>query len=615
MRADTHLRKLPGEPNTALLATPRAYLPLKEDVSKDKLTAKDLQDVRAYDYIIIGGGTAGCVLANRLTEDPTVTVLVIESGHSDLAQFMSKLPIGFANLYRSAADHDLDTASEKECSGRNLQWPRGKMLGGCSAINAEIYNKGSPDDFEEWASLGNTGWSYDELEPYMRKAESFTPRPEQVDLGADDLKAHGTSGPWQTGYAYLSEGSKVFLEAAQEAGHPELKDMNTTKGTNGVVRLQTFIDKNGQRSSTAAAYLTKDVVSRPNLTIATGQNVTRIIFDQSGQEPRAVGVEMASGALSPASYLAQARREVICCAGSVHTPQILKLSGVGPADELSKHNISTVKNLPHVGANLVDHLSCIVNCRIHANLSIQDVAHPIRSLPHVFQWLRNGTGMGTSNGAETAVFYRSTDHPTATASVKANDLTSGPRSSDMEILASTIYWVNHVATKPKEFGGYAGIGVISLRPESRGTIELASADPFAKPVIKANYLSTQHDRDIMVHGLKVLQDILRTKTYQEKAFIKYEIPATPIDDMTDEQLLQFIRDNAETIYHPMGTARMGQSAEVSVVDSRLRVHGVEGLRVVDASIFPTPLACHPVSCCMSAVRAQTLTCGSARLSS
>jgi len=325
--------KFPGEPNTALLATPRPHLPVKGSFAINEVGVEDLKDVRAYDYIIVGGGTAGCVLASRLSEDPAVSVLVIESGHSDLRQLFSRFPAGYTNLFKTAADHDCATAPEKECANRSMQWPQGKMLGGCSAINAQIYNKGAPDDYDEWASQGLEGWAYNDVEPYMRKAECFTPNQAQQTLNDDDLNTHGTSGPWQTGYTYLSSITNVFLEAASQAGFPRIADTNTSKGMNGGVRFQTFISKNGQRSSTAVAYLTEEVMKRPNLAIATGVNVTRIIFDTSSSSARAMGVEIASGPASPVRYLAKAGQEIIMSAGAVHTPHILKLSGLSPASE------------------------------------------------------------------------------------------------------------------------------------------------------------------------------------------------------------------------------------------------------------------------------------------
>jgi len=437
----------------------------------------------------------------------------------------------------------------------------------------------------------------------MRKAESFTPNPTQVALGSDDLNTHGTQGPWQIGYTYLSGVTTAFLDACAQAGFDRVDDINTAKGTNGAVRFQTFISKNGQRSSTATAYLTADVLSRPNLRIATGQNVTRIVFDTSSSTPRAVGVELASSALSPTRYLVRARSEVLLSAGAVHSPHILKLSGIGPAPELSAHAIPLVADLPHVGANLADHLICKVNTRVKPGLSVQHLTHPLRALVALIEWLRYGTGAGTTNTAESALFYRAADHPVSQSSssaqeaMKVKDLASGPRASDMEILSCSAYYMDH-GTKPANLSlDYHSMGAILLRPQSRGTVTLTSSSPFAKPLIRANYLSTPHDRDMMLHGLRMCQKIADTEAYRD-VMVQWETPERGFQGISDEELLEYVRRTSETIYHPMCTARMGMDKEGSVVDARLRVHGVKGLRVVDASVFPEVLACHPVSCCL-----------------
>lgn len=534
-------------------------------------------------------------MAARLTEDPDVSVLVIESGHSDLRQLFSRMPAGYSNLWKSAVDHDLETESEKECANRPMQWPRGKMLGGCSSINAMIYNKGAPDDYEEWAQQGLDGWSYNDVEPYMRKAECFTPNQKSQPLDAEDLKTHGTSGPWQTGYSWMSGITEVFLEAASQAGFPRFTDVNTSKGMNGGAKLQTFISKNGQRSSTAVAYLTPDVMKRRNLAIATGVNVTRIVFDNSSNDPRAVGVEIASDTKSPLRYLAKAKKEVIVSAGAVHTPQLLKLSGLGSASELQAHGIPVTKDIPHVGENMADHLIVKVNTRVKPGQTVQHLTHPLKSLVSLVEWLRFGTGPGTTNTAESAIFWRASEHANAPDAVKQKDLTSGSKGSDMEILSVSSYFMSH-ASNPKDISlDYHSLGAILLRPEARGSIELASSDPSKKPIIRANYLSNEHDRAMMIHGVRVCQEIVETPAYQKNAFVEWASPDRAISQMSDEEVLAYVRSTAETIYHPMCTARMSKSKDDGVVDARLRVHGVTGLRVVDASVFPTPLACHPVS--------------------
>jgi choline dehydrogenase len=359
-------------------------------------TLESLEGVTEYDYIIVGTGTAGCVLANRLAEDPGTTVLAIEAGESDVKQLMSRIPAGVTKLWRSPVDWNFSTTPQPECAGRELEWPRGKLIGGCSSINAMMYNKGAPDDYDEWERLGNKGWAYKDVAPYLNKAENFQ-QPKDGDarqLGTEDLAQHGRTGPWQITYPAQAEVTKVFPDACDAIGIPKTPDVNTDRGILGATAVQTFIDTSGQRASTATAYLTADVVQRPNLKIASGQNVTRIIFDNSGPQPRAVGVEMAASRASPVRYLAKAKKEVLLCAGSIGTPQLLKLSGIGPASELKEHDIPLVAELPGVGENLMDHMAFHgVTFKTDKDVSLHYLQDPVKGLPEVIKWLRNGSGM------------------------------------------------------------------------------------------------------------------------------------------------------------------------------------------------------------------------------
>ncbi|KAI5362616.1 putative glucose-methanol-choline oxidoreductase, FAD/NAD(P)-binding domain superfamily [Septoria linicola] len=573
---------LPGEPNTALLASPR---PNTGDV-----TAKDLANAREYDYIIIGTGTAGCVLANRLTEDANSTVLGIEAGHSDLKQIFSRIPAGFGRLFGTAADWAFSTAKEPECNNREMFWPRGKMLGGCSAINAMIYNKGAAEDFNEWEKMGNSGWGFDDLRKYMLKAEGYQHGPRSK-ISNEDLADHGRGGPWQTGYTYTHALSQIFLDACEAIGIPKIRDFNTQKGMIGASLFQTFIDSKGQRSSTAVAYLTEKVAKRPNLSLATGQVVTKIIFDTSSAEPRAIGVEMASSKISPIRYIVKAKKEVILSAGAVATPQILKLSGLGPAAELQKHGISVIKDIAGVGQNLVDHL-CGITCFEIKVPSLQYLFHPVNSLPALIEWFRYGTGAMTTNAGEAGCFVRTADREDAPESLRKNDLSSGPGAPDLELLIGPLSYINHGRTVASTSKEWFSIGPIMLRPESRGTITLSSPSPFDAPTINANYLSTQHDRDMMTYGMRLSRRVAQTAAFKD-AFSQWYFPAK-MNEMNDDQLLEAVRSGSETIYHPMGTAKMGPASDpTAVVDASLKVHGVQGLRIVDASVFPMPVACHP----------------------
>lgn len=321
--------------------------------------------------------------------------------------------------------------------------------GGCSAINAMIYNKGSPSDYNEWEKLGNPGWSFKDVQPYFQKAEGLSSRAADQ-LSQEDLAEHGRTGPWKIGYSHLTPLTNNFLDACDSVGIPKTADINSSRGINGVSRMQTFIDDNGQRSSTAVAYLTADVASRPNLKLAVGQTVTKILFDEAGSEPRAVGVEMSAGSATPIRYLAKATREVIVCAGAVHTPHILQLSGIGRASNLAKHSIKVVKDLPGVGANLVDHIFSSIVFETKKGSSLQYLADPLKSLPALAEWLRYGTGAMTTNVAEAAGFCRTIDREDAPEALKNNDLSSGPDSADLEILTGAAAYIDHGRTVPKD---------------------------------------------------------------------------------------------------------------------------------------------------------------------
>lgn len=475
-----------------------------------------------------------------------------------------------------------------------------------------IYNKGNPSDYEEWASLGNDGWGYKDVAKYMTKCESFD-HSERSALTTDDLAAHGRSGPWQTGYSHVNPLSKLFLNACDAVGISTIRDFNTPKGMLGASQFQTFICPKGQRSSTAVSYLTQDVAGRSNLSIATGQTVTKIIFDTSSAEPRAVGVEMAASASSAVRYIVKAKKEVILSAGAVQSPQVLKLSGIGPAAELKQHGIDVIKDAAGVGANLADHL-CSMICFESKLPSLQYLFHPTNSLPALIEWLRFGKGAMTTNAAEAGAFLRIADREDAPESLrKKNDPTSGPDAPDLELLIGPLSYIDH-GRKPLSLSkvspgnsrhcttcqpanvspqDWFSIGPILLRPDSRGTITLASSSPFDAPIIHANYLSTQLDRERMIYGMRLSRDVAHSAPFKS-AFSSWAFPSKDIATMSDDTILEAIRNHSETIYHPMGTVKMGPKDDpTSVVDSTLKVHGIQGLRVVDASIFPTPVACHP----------------------
>lgn len=308
-----------------------------------------------------------------------------------------------------------------------------------------IYNKGSPEDYDEWEKLGNEGWGWKSVSQYSTKAEGFQQTSRSSALTATDLADHGRNGPWQVGFASFTDLSKAFVKGCEAVGIPRIRDFNSHKGMIGASQFQTFIDTKGQRSSTAVAYLTKDVVSRPNLSIATGQIVTKIIFDTSSPTPRAVGVEMSASKASPIRYVVKAKKEVLLAAGAVQSPQILKLSGIGPAAELKQHSIKVIKSIQGVGQNLADHL-CGFLVFESKEKSLQYLVDSVKSFPALIEWMRYGTGAMTTNVGESGCFIRTADREDAPESLRNNDLASGPNAPDLELLGGPLAYINHGKT-------------------------------------------------------------------------------------------------------------------------------------------------------------------------
>lgn len=397
-------------------------------------------------------------------------------------------------------------------------------------------------------------------------------------------------------YPPQAEVTTVFPDACNAIGIPKVSDVNTDRGMIGATPVQTFIDPSGQRSSAAAAYLTADVIQRSNLKIASGQVVTKIIFDTSGVTPKAIGVEMAASSLSPIRYLARARKEVLLSAGAISSPHLLKASGVGPLDELTEHNIPVIKNSPSVGENLMDHMAFHgITFKTDKHLSTHYLQDPLSALPAMYEWLRYGTGALSGQSSDSFAFVRSADREDAPASLRANDRSSGKTSPDLELIAMSLCFTDHGHWVAPQDAGYASLSAVALRPESKGTVKLASNNVFDPPVLDPNALSTEYDLDILLYGAKLCVKIAKSEPLKKyfKGWYK-DGPFHPIDwdTATDDEIRQHIRKSCETLYHPMGTAKMGNGPD-AVVDDQLRVIGIDGLRVIDASIFPTALAAHP----------------------
>jgi choline dehydrogenase-like flavoprotein len=498
-----------------------------------------------YDYLIVGAGSAGCVLAARLTEDPACRVLLLEAGPPD-RKLEIKIPAAFNKLFKTRYDWAYETVPQQHLDGRPRFWPRGKTLGGSSSLNAMMYVRGNRVDYDTWAALGNDGWGYDDVLPYFRRSENFERGP---------TAERGAGGPLNVAELRdLNPASEAFLQAAQEVGIPRNDDINGAV-QDGVDATQ-VTQKRGRRWSAADAYL-RPARKRGNLTVETGALAQRVRFDGR----RAVGVDYVVG---EQARRADATREVIVAGGAINSPQLLMLSGVGPADQLRAHGIPLVHELPGVGQHLLDHLAVvsIVACNEPVTLAAA------QSVRNVGRFLLSGRGMLTSNVAEAAAFVRSRDALPA---------------PDLELVFAPVTFLDHGLEAPTDHG--LTIGAVALQPRSVGALTLASADPSSPPRIDPNYLSDDGGEDlrVLVEGMHRAREI-----FAAPAFTRYvgapTYPApSPADD---EEAAQHVRRYAESLYHPVGTCAMGNGPD-AVVDASLRVHGVEQLRVVDASVMPT----------------------------
>ena len=498
-----------------------------------------------YDYVIVGAGSAGCVLANRLTADGGTEVLLLEAGKPDEKREIG-VPAACSELWKSSVDWEYYTEPQAELNDRELYWPRGKTLGGSSAINAMIYARGQPADYDHWAELGNDGWAYEDVLDYFKKAEHNERGPSEY---------HGIEGPRNVADLQSpNELSEAFVEAGAAIGLPRNGDFNA--GDRSGVGLYQVTQKGGQRHSAADAYL-KPVLDRSNLTAVTGAQVTRVRFD--GRE--AVGVEYVPDE-SDEPETADTSGEVILSAGAINSPQLLMLSGVGPAAHLDAHDISVVHELPGVGRNLQDHLNAKVNYACEKPVTLEGA----ESLWNLLNYLVLKRGPLTSNLAEAGGF----------TSVSEED-----GRPDIQFHFGPSYSINHGFDNPDGHGFW--LSALCMRPESRGQITLQSADPFDDPLVDPQYLTEDADMEILLDGLKLVRDILQAEPFDD---YRGELVSPDVDMQSDEELEAHIREAAETLYHPVGSCKMG-GGEMAVVDDRLSVHGVDRLRVVDASIMPT----------------------------
>lgn len=503
-----------------------------------------------FDYLVIGAGSAGSVLAARLSEDPSCQVGLVEAGPADRSVLIH-CPAGLAVLAKNGqANWGFETVPQPGLNGRRGYQPRGKVLGGSSSVNAMVYIRGQREDYDAWAAAGNPGWSFDELLPYFLRAEDNA-------RGAGPW--HATGGPLHVmDLCDPSPHSAAFVEAGRQAGFPVNPDFNGPD-QEGVGMYQ-VTHRRGERCSAAKAYLAP-AAGRPNLHVLTGAQALRLEL----QGRRAVGVEVLRGGRRE---LLRARAEVLLTAGALQSPQLLMLSGIGPAQALQRHGIAVAHALPGVGANLHDHPDVVqvVDAPRVTDLFGLSLPGAWRLLGGVARWRRERRGMLTTNFAEAGGFLRSQ--------------ASEPR-PDLQLHFVIGKLVDH--GRKTVLGHGFSCHVCLLRPRSRGTLTLASADPLAAPLIDPNFLADPDDTARLVRGFKLMRGLLQQPALA--ALGGRELP-TSAGARSDAEIEAFIRDHADTIYHPVGTCRMGRDA-LAVVDARLRVHGLDGLRVVDASIMPS----------------------------
>jgi choline dehydrogenase-like flavoprotein len=501
-----------------------------------------------FDYVIVGAGSAGCVLANRLSADGRHSVLLLEAGPRD-SNLWIHVPLGYGKLFKEKTVNWMyQTEPEPGLNGRQVFQPRGKVLGGSSSINGLLYVRGQHEDYDRWRQHGNTGWGFDDVLPYFKKAED-------QQRGADDY--HGAGGPLPVSdMVHADPLSGAFITAAVEAGIPDNPDFNGAT-QEGAGWFQTTT-RNGRRASTARSYL-RPAKGRRNLHIETSALAQRILFEGR----RAAGVEYRqNGALRTA----RARKEILISSGAYNSPQLLQLSGVGPAELLKSHGINVVLDAPGVGNDLQDHMQVRIVMRCALPITLNDILnHPGRRIMAGARYAAFRKGPLTIAAGTSGAFFK-TDPRLASPDVQIHFL---PFSTDK------------MGEKLHPYSAFSA-SVCQVRPESRGSLRIKSTDPTAAPEIRINYLATETDRTVNVEGLKILRRILAAPALKPYVVEESEPGAKVV---SDEDLLAFCRQRGSTVYHPTSTCRMGNDP-LAVVDQRLRLRGIEGLRVVDASVMP-----------------------------
>ena len=508
----------------------------------------------SFDYVIVGSGAAGSILANRLSADPSVSVCLLEAGPSDWHPFLH-MPAGYIKkVFDPNFTFPLTTEPTEHTGGRRIPVPQGRTLGGSTAINGLVYNRGQAQDFDDWAAAGNPGWSYQEVLPYFKATETR--------IGEGDDTYRGRTGPMPiTNIDWIHPISEAFIKGAQELGMPRNPDYNGATQA-GVGYFQRNIYR-GYRMSAARSFL-KPVRSRANLTVLTKAHASKVLFE----EARAVGIQYIRGGKGGATHVVRARREVILSAGALNTPKLLQLSGIGPAALLNKLGIPVFRDMPGVGHHLKDHFSIRVVAKVKGIVTINELARAPRLWGQITRWLLKKPSILALSPSLVHFFWQSRQ---------------GLTRPDLQgVFTPASYREGYVGMLDK----YPGMtcGVWQHRPESMGYVHAQSTDPFEAPLVQPNYLDHENDRRVLIDGMRLARELLKTQPLAQYSEGE-SMPGVQVE--RDDEMMDYIRRYGVSSYHLNGSARMGPASDpANVVDAQLRVHGLEGLRIVDASVMP-----------------------------